>query len=118
MSCRGVVFVKQIALLAAVLLLFVPQALAGPPFRAASRPVVLSPLPTTPVTHLARPTAAASVVLTVPAPAAADAVYVDLRGPDGQVRRFPLEGGRAAIQVQEVVLRPGSSVTIQWAAAK
>jgi hypothetical protein len=37
---------------------------------------------------------------------------VTLRGPDGVVRTFPLEGGREAIVVREVTLRPGESVTI------
>jgi hypothetical protein len=116
-SCQGV-RVKQIVQTLAALLLFTPNALAGPAVRAASRPVVPSPVPLTPVGHAAPPVGAVSVVLTVPAPPPADVVYVDIRGPDGQVRRFPLEGGRAAIQVQEVVLRPGGSVTIQWTAAK
>jgi hypothetical protein len=41
-------------------------------------------------------------------------VYVNLRGPDGQVRRFPVEGGRQAIQSpQVIVLRPGSTVTVR-----
>jgi hypothetical protein len=54
-----------------------------------------------------------------PAQPATEPVYVDLRGPDGQVRRFPVEGGREAIRYQQsVVLRPGNSLTIQWVAAK
>jgi hypothetical protein len=54
-----------------------------------------------------------------PAQSTTQPVYVDLRGPDGQVRRFPVEGGREAIRYQQtVVLRPGSSLTIQWVAAK
>jgi hypothetical protein len=42
--------------------------------------------------------------------------YVTLRGPDGQVRRFPVEGGPASIHYTQVVVRPGQSVTIQVAA--
>jgi hypothetical protein len=38
--------------------------------------------------------------------------YVSLRGPDGVVRTFPLEGGREAIVVREVTLRPGEGLTI------
>jgi hypothetical protein len=64
---------------------------------------------------VALPTAISVVVTTPPRPAKAPA-YIDLRGPDGQVRRFPVEGGRDVIQYQQVVLRPGQSVTIQVAA--
>jgi hypothetical protein len=64
----------------------------------------------------------APVVITVsttPAPRpAADPVYVDLRGPDGQLRRFPVTGGHDAIQSPTIVLHPGQTVNIQWVAAK
>ncbi len=63
----------------------------------------------------------ASVVVAIAMPAAPPAeepVYVGLRGPDGQVRRFRVEGGATAIQSPQVVLRPGQSVTIQWVAAR
>jgi hypothetical protein len=43
---------------------------------------------------------------------------VNLRSPDGQVRRFPVEGGLKAIEVTRVVIRPGQSVTIRWMAAR
>jgi hypothetical protein len=43
---------------------------------------------------------------------------VNLRGPDGQVRRFPVEGGAASIQWTQVVIRPGQSVTIRWVARR
>ena len=60
-----------------------------------------------------------SVIVTTPVQPTAAPVYVDIRGPDGQVRRFPVEGGRAAIQAAPaVVLRPGQSVTIRWMAAR
>jgi hypothetical protein len=49
-------------------------------------------------------------------PNAAQPVYVDIRQPDGTVRTIPLEGGRDAIQTQEVVVRAGQSVTIQFPA--
>jgi hypothetical protein len=58
-----------------------------------------------------------SVVVTEPVRPATEQMRVDLRGPDGQVRSFALEGGRDAIQSQPVVvLRPGESVTIRLAA--
>jgi hypothetical protein len=57
-----------------------------------------------------------SVVVTPQRPAAP--YYVNIRGPDGQVRRFPVEGGRGAIQTPSaVVLRPGASVTF-WLALR
>jgi hypothetical protein len=63
-----------------------------------------------------RPAAPASVEVTVigppPAPEAAP-VYVNIRGPEGELRRFPLEGGREALQSRVIVVRPGESATIQ-----
>jgi hypothetical protein len=41
-----------------------------------------------------------------------------LRGPDGQTRRFPVEGGRASIHYTTVVVHPGQSVTINWTAGR
>jgi hypothetical protein len=55
-------------------------------------------------------------VVTTPAEPAKEPVYVNLRGPDGQVRRFLVEGGHEAIQYRQVVVRPGTSVTVQVAA--
>jgi hypothetical protein len=45
-------------------------------------------------------------------------LVVSLRGPDGEVRRFPVEGGRSAIETYQVVLRPGTSITIRLLAAR
>jgi hypothetical protein len=59
-----------------------------------------------------------SVVVTPPPRPVAEPLAVDIRSPDGEVRRYPVEGGRAAIQSGQVVLRPGESVTIQWRAGK
>jgi hypothetical protein len=65
------------------------------------------------------PVRVAISVAVTPPQTAQDQVYVNLRGPDGEVRRFPVEGGRAAIQSSPaVVLRPGQSVTIRWMAAR
>jgi hypothetical protein len=62
-----------------------------------------------------RPAAPTAVEVTVtgppPAPEAAP-VYVTIRGPDGELRRFPLEGGREALQSRVIVVRPGESATI------
>jgi hypothetical protein len=57
-----------------------------------------------------------SVVVTVPAQPTTEPVYVDIRGPDGQVRSYEVEGGREAIQYRQVVVRPGGSVTIRLVA--
>jgi hypothetical protein len=57
-----------------------------------------------------------TVTGTAPAPATATAAApptVNLRGPDGVVRSFPLEGGPEAIQRREVIVRPGESASIQ-----
>jgi hypothetical protein len=63
------------------------------------------------------PVSISVVVPAAPQPAE-EPTYVELRGPDGQVRRFPIEGGRDAIQYRQVALRPGESVTFQVAVAK
>jgi hypothetical protein len=99
-------------------LLTVSQVRAGDKEHGATarRPYV--PTVHTLVAHAAPQFASVSVLVTMPVRAAKESVYVDLRGPDGQVRRFPVEGGREAIRYQQVVLQPGQSLTIRWAAAK
>jgi hypothetical protein len=64
------------------------------------------------------PGAGVSVRVSIPGQPAKAPVYVTLRGPDGTMRRFLVEGGREAIQSSQVVLRPGQSMTIRWVAAK
>jgi hypothetical protein len=60
-----------------------------------------------------------SVASPTPSEPAPETGLVALRGPDGQVRRFAVEGGLTALQSpQVVIIRPGQSVTIRWAAAK
>jgi hypothetical protein len=82
------------------------QAPAQPAFAPSARPsqVVISIGPPAPVRAPRQP--------------AKEPLYVTLRGPDGQMRRFLVEGGRAAIQAPQVVLHPGESVTIRWVAGK
>jgi hypothetical protein len=53
-----------------------------------------------------------TITLAVTPPVAKEPVFVQLRGPDGNVRSFPLEGGRDAITYSPVVLRPGQSLTM------
>ena len=53
------------------------------------------------------------VTVTRPAPAQRPApLVVNLRGPNGVVRSFPVTGGPEAIQRQEVIVRPGESATV------
>jgi len=59
-----------------------------------------------------------AIVVEPPPRPATEPLTVGLRGPDGQVRRFPVEGGREAIQVRSVTLRAGESVTIRWTPAR
>jgi hypothetical protein len=62
------------------------------------------------------PAAAESGGLTVvvKAPPQPAPLAVNLRGPDGTVRRFPLEGGREAIQSREVIVHAGESATFRF----
>jgi hypothetical protein len=119
MARRGISFVKKAALVAAAFLLMSSPVLAGEHVRAGTRPAA-SPQPApAPVAHTATAGVTISFAVTTSSQPVTEPVYVDLRGPDGQVRRFPVEGGREAIQYrQPVVLRAGQSVTIQWVAAK
>ncbi len=55
-----------------------------------------------------------SIEVQPPARITRETVYVNLRGPDGQVRRFPVEGGAASIQTRQVTLHPGESLSLHW----
>jgi len=83
-------------------------------------PTVVAPTPVRAVSYTAQREAPVVIMVALtPAPQpAAEPVFVDLRGPDGQLRRFPVVGGRDAIQSPTIVLHPGQSVNIQWVAAK
>ena len=115
MSRRSVPFLEGTVLLAAFLLTAVPVK-AGDRVKAASKSTTPSQTAPVAVASRASQPLAISVVVTTPAQPATEGVYVNLRGPDGQVRRFLVEGGREAIQYRQVVVRPGESVTIQLAA--
>jgi hypothetical protein len=121
MSRLKVQLVKAAILVAAAVLLPLAQVFAGgmvPTAGRATSQYTPSPMRSAPaVSYQARPVAV-SVVVTMPAKQAQDSVEVDLRGPDGQVRRFPVEGGLAAIQYRNVTLRPGTALTIHWTPAK
>jgi len=115
MATQPISFARKGALVAMTLLVMAPGALAGEHAHGGLSTPRSSVQPAS--APVARPTAV-SITVTPPTPAAADPVSVDLRGPDGQIRRFPVEGGRAAIQTSQVVIRAGESVTIRWMAAK
>jgi hypothetical protein len=113
---RRVPFVRRGLLLTAYSLWMVSPVLAGEHVRAGDQLRIRSQ-PATASVSGAVPQTISVVVRTAARPATAP-VYVDIRGPDGQIRRFPVEGGRAAIQYRQVVLRPGEMLTIQWTPAK
>ena len=107
---------KEAVLSAAALLLLGPQVLAGDRYHSPSRPATPSRSAPAVVAYAGAP--AVSVVVAMPPQPAKKPLYVNLRGPDGWVRRFVVEGGRAAIQYRQVVIRPGQSVSIRWVAGK
>ena len=118
MSWRRVSFPWQGVLIAAAFLLPAPPVLAGDVFHAAKRPAAPPRPAPVPVVRAAPRPVALVVVLSTSARAAPETVYVDLRGPDGSVRRFPLGGARDVIQSPQLVLRPGDSLTLHWRPAK
>jgi hypothetical protein len=108
-------FVTGAAVLGGMLL--AAPALAGDRVHTPTRPattVQSAPAPATFVRTRAEPV---SVSLVVPAPTqpGKEPRSVRLRGPDGTVRSYPVEGGPEAIQyVRPVVLRSGQSITITF----
>jgi hypothetical protein len=115
MSYSRIPFVKKVALVAAAFSLLSCDVLAGEHVRAGSQPYRPEAAPA-PVFRAVPYSTSVSVVVT-PAQPKMESVVIGLRGPDGELRRFPLEGGRAAVQAP-IVLRPGQSVTIRWVAAR
>ena len=118
MSWRRVPFVKGAVLALAAFLLLGSSLLAGPgvPGRIHT---TSSPQPAPATVARVTPSAMTIAIVVEPPPRpATEPLTVGLRGPDGQVRRFPVEGGREAIQVRSVTLRAGESVTIRWTPAR
>jgi hypothetical protein len=118
MSGRNVPFLKEAALLAAALLLMEHTTLAGEHVRAGDQPSIRSQLAFARVARVVSLPQTVSVVVGTAPQSAPAPVYVDIRGLDGQMRRFPLEGGRTAIQYRQLLLRPGEMLTIRWSPAK
>ena len=109
---------KQALLWVVALLLMVVQVRAGEHVRAGKPPAIRSQPVSAAVARFWPSAETVSVVVTTLPRASTAPVYVDIRGPDGQLRRFPLEGGRAAIQYRQVILHPGERLTIQWPTPK
>jgi len=118
MSRRNVSVVMTAALLTAFLLT-TSHGQAGEHVRAGNQ-VIIQTLPAP--AFVARPAPGpVSISITMagaPATATNEAAYVNLRGPDGQLRRFAVVGGPQALSSRVIVLRPGESLSIQWVAHK
>jgi hypothetical protein len=118
MSWPNVCLVKGTVLAAAALLYLSASVQAGDRVHSGDRTVsygsqvaVHAPAPVT-------PPRAVSLLVTWPVTQAPEAFRVTLHGPDGQPRTFPVEGGRAAIQFRQVILRPGESLAIRRTSGK
>ena len=115
MSIRSVGFVRAAALAGAAVLLAGAGLRAGDVFRAAKPP---TPRPAKTTERVIRPAEPVAVIVEPVTPVVSEQVYVRLRGPDGQVRSYPIEGGRSAVTYTNLVLHPGQSVTIRLVEAK
>jgi hypothetical protein len=58
-------------------------------------------------------TAAPPVQVTLTFPDVPDTAFAAIRGPGGEVRYFPIEGGRKELATRVIVVRPGERVHIQ-----
>jgi hypothetical protein len=63
------------------------------------------------VAPLTPPTPPVQVTLTFPT--LPDTAFAAIRGPGGEVRYFPVEGGRKELATRVIVVRPGERVHIQ-----
>lgn len=104
-------FITRAALAVSAFLLSTSALTAGEHVHARVRPATQTPAA---AVVFAPPATSFVVVVTTPV----EPYTVTLRGSDGGVRRFPVEGGPAAIEYRSapVVLRPGQSVTLRWVA--
>jgi hypothetical protein len=59
------------------------------------------------------PTTPPPVQVTLTFPTLPDTAFAAIRGPDGEVRYFPIEGGRKELGTRVIVVRPGERVHIQ-----
>jgi hypothetical protein len=108
---------KAALLSAAAFLLMAPQVVAGVVHTGSQSTTRPAPVPA-PAARQLPPPVTISVAVTAPAEAAPQPANLSLRGPDGQIRRFAVEGGADALPSRVVILRPGESLTIPLAARK
>jgi hypothetical protein len=94
--------------------------LAGERAHTVNRPTIRPALAavTAPSTRTTSASETITVSVAAPKRAGPGTDYVELVGPDGQTRRFSLEGGADAIEYTRVVLRPGQTLNIHLLAAK
>jgi len=57
------------------------------------------------------------LVVTVTMPKQTQTLMVDVRGPDGELRTYPVEGGLAGIQTRQVIVRQGETASFRILAA-
>lgn len=60
----------------------------------------------------------ATVKVTLSFPGVPDTAFAAIRGPDGEVRYFPIEGGRKELGTRVIIVRPGERIHIQLPPAK
>jgi|SRR5579871_3501503 len=118
MSWRRVPILKGAVLLTLALSPMGSCAVAGEHVRAGDQPTIRSqPAPVPPIHSMQLPRTVAVVVAT-PSQPPSPTMSVSVRGPDGQMRQFPVEGGTAAIHYRQVILHPGDMLTIRWKPGK
>jgi len=117
MSTQRVTFIAKSMLFVAAWLLLGNPAEAGDVYRASRHDNSASPKVTAPVARAAALPISITIAPASPQPAA-EPFIVGIRGPDGTLRRFSVEGGESAIVIRQVVVRSGTSITIEWRAAK
>jgi hypothetical protein len=108
----------RIAVLSALLLWAGDASAGGSHYNSAPYRAVPAPSnPAPPVIYSNAAPVSVTVSVAPPKPEVKPMV-VSIRGPEGEVRKFPVEGGEAAIEVRQVILHAGQSVTIRWIAGK
>jgi hypothetical protein len=118
MSWYSIFSGKKGILVGAAFLVLSPVVRAGDRVHSSARPISRSQTVSVAAVHLAVQPVTVSLLVPALQQPTKEPVYVTLRGPDGQLQRFPVEGGRSAIYYRQTILRPGESVTIQWTPAK
>ena len=113
MSRSGISVMTKAALCVSAFLLLTSPILAGDRVHSPPRTVTAA---SAPVVRTVAQTTTFSVIVKSAEPSKAPTM-VTLRGPDGTVRRFPLEGDVVVLS-SPVVVRPGKTLTIWWMAAK